>query len=105
MLRWKKTKWRKIEKDICEVTSACEDEQLATHKLIIPALGNTCEDKQLATYKLIIPALGNWEVKVKPIIDQNMNNLETRRQRTEREVKTVASTVVKETGQLKEHQS
>ena len=31
--RWKKTKWRKIEKDFCEVTSACEDdEQLTTNK-------------------------------------------------------------------------
>ena len=62
---------------------------------------STCEDIQLATHKLIIPALGNWEVKVNPTIDQNMNNSETRRQRTEREVKTVASTVVKETGQLR----
>ena len=53
VLRWKKTKWRdkksckshsrsldivklrKIKKDFCKVTSACEDEQLTTHKLIV----------------------------------------------------------------------
>ena len=35
------SKWKKMEKIFWEVTLACEDEQLATHKLIIPALGNT----------------------------------------------------------------
>ena len=34
-------KRKKMEMNFCEVTLACEDEQLAAYKLIIPALGNT----------------------------------------------------------------
>ena len=79
--------------------SACEDEQLTTHKLIIQALDNTraLRWKEVLSSTSIkqfekdscdenfIKIEGDdsmnndiLEVKVKPSIDQNMSNLETR---------------------------